>query len=105
MTDVWIEELYLIAVRARDAGQDRIPIHIFPTRLDDAGLRWLARRSPDSPHLGFWRNLQQGFLAFERTGAPPLGERRPAACPPRGSAITPALQNRGRWTWSSLNLA
>lgn len=68
VTDEYIEELYLVAAAARDAGQHRIPVHIFPTRLDDAGLNWLAE------HYGthyidypFWQNLQQGYLAFERT--------------------------------------
>lgn len=68
VTDEYIEEIYLVAAAARDAGQHSIPVHIFPTRLDDAGLSWLAE------HYGthyidypFWENLQQGYLAFERT--------------------------------------
>jgi murein L,D-transpeptidase YafK len=68
VTDEKVEELYLMAARARAAGQRRIPVHIFPTRLDDAGLRWLGqhygRRSVD---FRFWENLQEGYLAFERT--------------------------------------
>lgn len=66
--DEWIEELYVLAVEARNAGQRRIPVHIFPTRLDVAGMRWLAgaygRTFVDYP---FWENLQEGYLAFERT--------------------------------------
>lgn len=68
VTDEWIEELYLIAVEAREAGQRRIPVHIFPTRLDDAGLDWL-RREYGEAHVDypFWENLREGYLAFERT--------------------------------------
>lgn len=68
VTDEYIEELYLIAAAARDAGHERIPVHIFPTRLDDHGLRWLADSYGDqSVDFAFWQNLQQGYLAFERT--------------------------------------
>ncbi len=65
--DEWIQELYVIALEARDAGQRRIPVHVFPTRLDDRGMLWLARtytrRYVDYP---FWQSLQAGYLAFER---------------------------------------
>ena len=73
VTDEWIEELYLIAVRARDDGQRRIPTHIFPTRLNDAGLQWLrgtyGEKFIDYP---FWTNLQQGYMAFERSRTLPM---------------------------------
>ncbi|HUG42365.1 MAG TPA: hypothetical protein VMM12_18010 [Longimicrobiales bacterium] len=72
VTDRWIEELYLVAIHARDAGQESIPVHIFPTRLDSAGLAWLATtygtRFVDFP---FWQNLQEGYLSFERSGIVP----------------------------------
>ena len=72
VTDQWIEELYLIAVQARDAGQEMIPVHLFPTRLDDEGLAWLADTyGPGFVDLPFWRNLQAGYLAFERTRTVP----------------------------------
>lgn len=68
VTDEYIEEVYLMAAAARAAGQDRIPVHIFPTRLDDDGLRQLADTyGPDSVDYPFWQNLQQGYLAFERS--------------------------------------
>ncbi len=73
----WIQELYVIAMEARHAGQREIPIHIFPTRLDDEGLHWLARtysrRYLDYP---FWESLQAGYLAFERTHRLPDIEQR-----------------------------
>ena len=73
VTDEWIEELYLIAVRARDDGQQRIPTHIFPTRLDQRGLRWLASTyGHDFIDYPFWKNLQQGYMAFERDHTLPM---------------------------------
>ncbi|NIP80404.1 MAG: L,D-transpeptidase family protein [Gemmatimonadetes bacterium] len=68
VTDEWIEELYLIAIEARESGQRRIPVHIFPTRLDDAGLDWLRDRyGEDHADFAFWENLQDGYALFERT--------------------------------------
>lgn len=75
VTDSYIEEVYLLAASARDAGQHRIPVHIFPTRLDDDGLRWLARtHGVDHLDYPFWQNLQEGYGAFERDRVlPPIG--------------------------------
>lgn len=68
-----IEELYVAAVLARDAGQRDIPIHIFPCRLDEPTCQ--ARLAADSaarPDLAaFWDGLVPGYLAFLQTGAPP----------------------------------
>ena len=68
-----IEELYLAAVLARDAGQGDIPIHIFPCRLDDPTCHaLLAAESAGRPDLAaFWDGLIPGYLAFLDTGAPP----------------------------------
>ena len=62
-----IEEVYLAAVDARDAGQARIPVHIFPGRLDGNWLR-LEREAWRRPGLmNFWRNLKEGYDLFEKT--------------------------------------
>jgi murein L,D-transpeptidase YafK len=62
-----IAEIYLAAVDARDAGQARIPVHIFPCRLDGDWLK-LERESWRRPGLmAFWRNLKEGFDIFEKT--------------------------------------
>ena len=62
ITDAGIEEVYLLAVLARNAGQAVIPVHIFPFPLTSAEL---AKRA-DSPHAGFWRGLQAGYADFEQ---------------------------------------
>jgi hypothetical protein len=43
LTDEGIMELYWVAVEARSVGQQRIPVHIFPARLEDADLEQLQR--------------------------------------------------------------
>ncbi len=70
LTDDGIKELYLVAVEARAAGQKKIPVHIFPTRLDAAGMDKLAILAKDFPDkdtlLDFWKNLQPGYEYFEK---------------------------------------
>ncbi len=62
-----IEELYMIAVEARAAGQTRIPVHIFPARLDDQGLtRLQSEYATNGRLLNFWANLKQGYDYFEQ---------------------------------------
>jgi murein L,D-transpeptidase YafK len=66
MTDERIKEIYLIVVEAKSAGQRRIPVHIFPTRLDQDGMVQLrARYSSDQALLNFWENLKEGYDYFE----------------------------------------
>lgn len=66
ITDDKIKELYVLAVEARSAGQARIPIHIFPAKLDDNGLRRLRREAQGLQQLwAFWMNLKEGFDFFE----------------------------------------
>jgi len=67
LTDAGIEEVYLLAVAARAAGQTRIEVTIFPFALTDDEL---ARRA-DSPHAAFWRGLQPAYARFERTRSLP----------------------------------
>jgi murein L,D-transpeptidase YafK len=72
VTDRWIEEIYLMAVNARDAGQERIPVHLFPTHLDDIGMDWLRDTyGPDHANYAFWQSLRPGYEAFEETRVVP----------------------------------
>ena len=48
-------------------GQDQIPVHIFPFRMTEADLAAYA----GSKWHGFWRNLKEGYDAFEATRLPP----------------------------------
>jgi murein L,D-transpeptidase YafK len=64
--DEFIEEVYLAALEAHAAGQDQVPIHIFPTRLTDEGLARLSKAHPDEAELiDFWKNLKEGYDLFE----------------------------------------
>jgi murein L,D-transpeptidase YafK len=61
LTDAGIDEVYLLAVAARAAGQASIEVHIFPFPLTAPEL---AHRAA-SPHLAFWQGLVPGYVYFE----------------------------------------
>lgn len=72
ITDRYIEELYVIALDSQRFYGRRPLVHIFPTRLDKAGMDWLSESFSHQPALlAFWRELQPGYLYFEK-------HRRPA---------------------------
>lgn len=93
-----IEDLYLAAVMARDAGQQEIPIHLFPCRLDTPACQLVLDAMAESrPELAaFWDGLIPGYLAFLEVGAPPVVKPRAdgtyALDPPklRRPLVTPA---------------
>lgn len=61
-----IEEVYLAALEARSAGQRRIPIHIFPLRLNQKGYQMLKKQyATNLQLLEFWSNLRAGYEQFE----------------------------------------
>ena len=61
MTDAKIEEIYLLALSARDSGQAKIPVHVFPFRMTADKLA--ANRG--SAHFGFWESLKPAFDTFQ----------------------------------------
>jgi murein L,D-transpeptidase YafK len=66
ITDDKIKELYVLGVEARNNGQQKIPIHIFPSKLNDAGLSSLKESHATSPQLiKFWENLKPIYQDFE----------------------------------------
>ena len=63
VTDEKIEEVYVLAVKARTSGQQDIPIHIFPFRFDLANQHVYYREYPQ--YAGFWDNLKFFYNYFE----------------------------------------
>ncbi|HTA83389.1 MAG TPA: L,D-transpeptidase family protein [Bacteroidia bacterium] len=72
MTDEKIKEIYIMAVEARNNGEQNIPIHIFPTRMDEKGMALLQSTSSDKSLLAFWGNLKTGYNYFETKKTLPL---------------------------------
>ena len=66
ITDDWIEELYIFAVEATNNGQSAIPVHIFPSHLDDDTYQNIIKDSSiTTNHSKFWKNLKEGYDYFE----------------------------------------
>jgi len=61
MTDEQIAEIYALGREAFKGGQRTFELQIFPFRMTAANMA----KHRDSPHLDFWRNLKEGYDAFE----------------------------------------
>jgi murein L,D-transpeptidase YafK len=73
ITDDKIKDLYIYAVEAKNNGQKNIPVHIFPTKLDDAGMKLLTDNyGSDKSLITFWENLKPGYDFFERSKSLPV---------------------------------
>lgn len=68
ITDDKIKELYIIAVEARNGGQAKIPVHIFPARLKTGVVNELTigQNATDATSV-FWKNLEPIYEDFEST--------------------------------------
>jgi murein L,D-transpeptidase YafK len=62
MTDDKIKELYLLAILAKDAGQSKIPVYIFPFNMKNYKS---SERKESPPLVEFWNTLKGGFDAWE----------------------------------------
>lgn len=91
LTDPLIDEVFLAAWEAHARGQRRIEAHFFPGRLDAAGWdRLLGSGDWDASRVAFWRELREGYEAFERTRRPPI-----IRIDPDGSYRVSAVGSRG----------
>lgn len=67
MGDAGIEEIYTLVAAALEHGQDQVPVHIFPFRMD---LGWEDQHA-GSEWLPFWRELAPAYSDFANSGRPP----------------------------------
>ncbi|MCK5761171.1 MAG: L,D-transpeptidase family protein, partial [Candidatus Delongbacteria bacterium] len=68
ITDDKIKELYLFCVEAKNNGQNKIPVTIFPTELTDSKFAELkAKYSSDTDKIGLWADLKKGYDIFNET--------------------------------------
>lgn len=67
VTDDKIKEIYLYALYARNCGQRKIPVYIFPFEMTPENVRSRKRRhAADEELSAFWDNLRQGYDRFHR---------------------------------------
>lgn len=74
VTDSDIEEIYILAAQAHEAGQEYIPVHIFPIRYSNKkSVTYFENFCKDNPDLMvFSDQLEKAFKVFENTHQPPL---------------------------------
>ena len=67
MTDDKIKEIYLYAIHARNNGQLKIPVYVFPFRMTEENIKkYKAEYNDDGALLDFWKNLKPGYERFEK---------------------------------------
>lgn len=67
MTDDIIKEIYLYAINAKNNGQSKIPVYIFPFRMSVQKFNKYKETYGDRTELlGFWKNIKQGFVQFKK---------------------------------------
>lgn len=71
ITDAKIMELYVLAMYAKNNGQEQIPIHIFPARMNFANFQHINGLYKDETLSQFWSLMRQSYEFFERNGYPP----------------------------------
>ncbi len=69
MTDQVIEEIYILAVEARNNGQKKIPVTIFPSAMDDEV--YLTTSKPSAETIKLWSELKLVYDFFNRNKAIP----------------------------------
>ncbi|MDE0014660.1 MAG: hypothetical protein OXU51_00620 [Candidatus Poribacteria bacterium] len=68
ITDEYIREVYWLAAQAKSNGHSKIPVHIFPTKLDEQTMERLKTTFPnDETLINFWKNLKIGYNWFEKS--------------------------------------
>lgn len=68
LTDEFIEEVYILAVNAKNAGQDFIPVHVFPVKFGNIrSMDYLGSVSlSDNAAQQFWLELKTAYDYFEK---------------------------------------
>lgn len=64
MTDDLIKEIYVLAVHAKNNGQSKIPVYIFPYKMENSNHKEHTKSA--APKLTqFWNNLKNGYDLFK----------------------------------------
>jgi murein L,D-transpeptidase YafK len=68
MTNEYIKEIYLLAVYAKNNGQAKIPVYVFPFKMTDQNMSAYKQKYKDNKELTvFWDNLKGGYDQFTKS--------------------------------------
>ena len=70
LSDDKIKEVYILAVEARNSGQNKIPVNIYPFRMSAQNMKHYTAFYPQ--HKVLWTNLQQAYKSFEAYKIPAI---------------------------------
>lgn len=65
ISNLEMEEVYVLCIEARDAGQKSIPFHTFPLRFTDENVARIKTAEVDTLVHLFWDNIRPGYDWFE----------------------------------------
>ena len=72
LTDDKIKEVYALAVLARNNGESKIPVHIFPLKMSNENFASLKKQYAQLPDLiTFWGNIKTGYDYFDNNKSIP----------------------------------
>lgn len=72
ITDSEIKELYIFCVEAKNNGQLKIPLTIYPTKLSDAEFeKLIIKYKTDADKIGLWSDLKQSYDLFNSSKKKP----------------------------------
>ncbi|HOG44963.1 MAG TPA: L,D-transpeptidase family protein [bacterium] len=67
MTNDKIKEIYILAIEAKNNGQNRIPVYVFPFEMNDGKFNKFKNEYKNDPGvLKFWTNIKGGYDLFIR---------------------------------------
>jgi murein L,D-transpeptidase YafK len=67
LTDDFIKEVYLYAIHAKNNGQSKVPVYIFPFKMTDKNFSFNKDKYKENRDLlDFWSNLKNGYDSFEK---------------------------------------
>ena len=70
LTDEKIKEIYLYAIHAKNNGQTKIPVYVFPFKMTDQNFITYKTKNIDNKTLiAFWTNLKTGFDRFTKNNS------------------------------------
>jgi len=73
LTDEIIKEVYVLSVEAKNKGQEKIPVHIFPLKMNEKGFTYLKTKyAGNATLLTFWTNIYDGYASFEKNKKMPI---------------------------------
>lgn len=68
MTNDIIQEIYLLSVYAKNNNQQRIPVYIFPFKMNDENFnKYISNYKNNIELVSFWKNLKIGHNKFHET--------------------------------------